>query len=177
MSSATRIRLTDVLWLVPWTLSEELPVERTFVMVKPDGVQRGLVGEVIRRFERKGLKLAALKMVQLSRDQAVQLYSVHRERPFFEDLIQFVCSGPVVAMVWEGPEVVAVARRLIGATNAAEAAPGTVRGDFGISTQMNLVHASDSPVSVARELPVVFDEHELVSYQQTIQPWLGHDAS
>ena len=152
-------------------------VERTFVMVKPDGVQRRLVGEIIQRFERKGLKLVALKLVQLSREQAAQLYSVHRERPFFEDLVQFVCSAPVVAMVWEGPDVVAVARRLIGATNALEAQPGTIRGDYGISTQMNLVHASDSPVSVARELPVVFDQRELVSYELATQPWLGTDVS
>lgn len=148
-------------------------VERTFVMVKPDGVQRRLVGEIVGRFERKGLKLVGLKLLQLTREQAERLYSIHRDKPFFAGLVEFITSGPVVAMVWEGPGAVAIARKLIGATNAAEAEPGTVRGDYGLSVQMNLVHASDSTMSVARELPVVFGERELVNYEMADSGWLG----
>lgn len=148
-------------------------MERTFVMVKPDGVQRRLVGEVIRRLERKGLKLVGLKLLRLSIEQAERLYSIHRGKPFFDSLVNFVTSGPVVAMVWEGPGAVAVVRKLIGATNSAEAEPGTIRGDFGLSVQKNLVHASDSPMSVAREMPVLFSEGELVDYVTIDATWTG----
>ncbi len=148
-------------------------MERTFVMIKPDGVQRRLVGTIIARFERKGLKLVGLKLLRLTEEKAAQLYSIHRERPFFSELVRFVTSGPVVVMVWEGPGAVAIVRRIIGATDAASAEPGTVRGDFGLSVQMNLVHASDSPMSVARELPLLFSQDELVDYEMADAEWLG----
>jgi len=120
-------------------------MERTFVLVKPDGVRRGLVGEVICRFERRGLTLSALKMVKPSRPLAEAHYSVHRDRPFFESVVQFITSGPVVAMILEGENAVAAVRQIMGATRPLEAAPGTLRGDFCLSVQENLVHGSDSP--------------------------------
>ncbi len=134
----------------------DVAVERTFVMIKPDGVRRGLIGEVISRFERKGLKIVALKMLHMSREQAEELYSVHRDKPFFNDLVEFVTSGPVVVMIVEGESAISVVRTLIGPTDGRKAPPGTIRGDFALSIQENIVHASDSPESFEREHKIFF---------------------
>lgn len=138
------------------TLEEIVAVEHTFVMVKPDGVRRAVVGEVISRFERKGLKLEKMRMLLIDEDLAGMHYGEHTEKPFFGELVEFITSGPVVAMEWSGEGAVAVARTLMGATNAAEAAPGTIRGDFGLIMAENIVHGSDSPASGERELALFF---------------------
>ena len=131
-------------------------MESTFVMVKPDGVRRGLVGEVISRFERKGLVLRRMRMLTIDEELAARHYAEHTEKPFFADLVSFITGGPVVAMEWEGEQAVTVARTLMGTTNPREAAPGTIRGDFGIEITENIVHGSDSPDSAARELALFF---------------------
>jgi len=141
-----------------------MAVQRTYVMIKPDGVKRGLIGEIIRRIENKGLRIIALKMLRLSREKAEELYSVHRGKPFFESLIEFVTSGPVVAMIVEGEEAVNVMRTLIGPTDGRKAPPGTIRGDFALSVQENIIHAADSVESAEREMWIVFSKDEVVSY-------------
>ena len=146
-------------------------MERTFVMVKPDGVGRGLVGECIRRYEAKGLKLVALKMQVLSRGQAEKHYAEHAGKPFYGELIAFITSGPTVQMVWEGRDAVAQVRRMNGATNCLAADPGTIRGDFGLSNQKNLVHASDAVETAAREVGLYFAPSELVSYAVPGEEW------
>jgi len=138
--------------------------QRTYVMIKPDGVRRGLIGEIIRRIENKGLRIVALKMLTLSREKAEELYSVHRGKPFFESLIEFVTSGPVVAMIIEGEDAVSVMRTLIGPTDGRIAPPGTIRGDFALSVQENIIHAADSVESAEREMWIVFSKDEVVSY-------------
>jgi nucleoside-diphosphate kinase len=147
-------------------------LERTFLAIKPDGVQRGLVGEIIRRFEEKGFTLVGLKLLKVSQELAQQHYDVHRERPFFAGLVDFITSGPVVAMVWEGEGVVASARKIIGATNPLSAEPGTIRGDLGINIGRNLIHGSDAIETAQQEVSLWFKEEELVSWQPTITPWL-----
>src|SRR5258708_7617625 len=139
-------------------------MQQTLILLKPDGVQRRLLGEVIGRFERKGLRLAALKLVQASSKLAAKHYDVHKDRPFYESLLTFITSGPTVAMVWEGREAVAVARSMIGATDGVKAAPGTIRGDFALSMQNNLVHGSDTPENAAGEIALWFTKAELVGY-------------
>ena len=131
-------------------------MERTFVMVKPDGVQRNLVGEVISRFEKRGLKLVGLKLMQISQELAAKHYGEHQGKPFYDELIGFITSGPVVAMVWEGLNAVSVVRNMMGKTNPAEAAPGTIRGDFALYMVNNVVHGSDSPDSATREINLFF---------------------
>jgi nucleoside-diphosphate kinase len=131
-------------------------VERTFLMVKPDGVQRRLVGEIIRRFENKGFTLAELKMLTPSRAQAEAHYAVHRGKPFFDGVVGFISSGPVVAMVWEGDAVVALSRKMMGATKPADSTPGTIRGDFANSIEQNLIHGSDSPENAEQEIGIWF---------------------
>jgi len=133
-----------------------MAVEHTFVMVKPDGVRRAVVGEVISRFERKGLKLEKMRMLQIDEQLAGAHYAEHTEKPFFGELVEFITSGPVVAMEWSGESAVSVARTLMGVTNPAEAAPGTIRGDFGLIMTNNIVHGSDSPESGVRELGLFF---------------------
>ena len=133
-------------------------MDRTLILVKPDAFERNLTGEVIARFERKGLKIAALKQMTVSRETAEQHYAEHSERPFFGELVDFITGGPLVALVLEGHEAVKAARQLIGATNPIEAAPGSIRGDFGLEVQTNLVHGSDSPESAAREIGIFFPE-------------------
>jgi len=150
----------------------EIAVERTFLAIKPDGVQRGLVGEIIRRYEAKGFTLVALKFMTVSKELAQQHYDVHRERPFFASLVEFITSGPVVAMVWEGDGVVAAARKIIGATNPLSAEPGTIRGDFGINIGRNLIHGSDALETAQREIALWFKEEELVSWEPHLTPWL-----
>jgi len=133
-----------------------MAVENTYVMIKPDGVQRGLVGEVISRMERKGLKLEKMRMLRIDEELAGRHYAEHTEKPFFPDLVEFITSGPVVAMEWSGEGAVGVARTLMGVTNPAEAAPGTIRGDFGLEITFNIVHGSDSVESATRELGIFF---------------------
>lgn len=133
-----------------------MAVENTYVMVKPDGVRRGLVGEVVNRFERKGLKLENMRMLQMDEDLAARHYAEHTEKPFFGELVEFITSGPVIAMEWSGESAVSVARTLMGPTNPAEAPPGTIRGDFGLIMTNNIVHGSDSVASAERELGIFF---------------------
>ncbi|MCC5615916.1 nucleoside-diphosphate kinase [Nostoc sp. CHAB 5836] len=147
-------------------------MERTFLAIKPDGVQRGLVGEIIRRFETKGFTLVGLKFLKVSRELAQQHYGVHRERPFFGGLVEFITSSPVVAMVWEGDGVIASARKIIGATNPLTAEPGTIRGDFGLNIGRNLIHGSDAPETAQQEIALWFKDEELVSWQPHLTPWL-----
>ncbi len=137
-------------------------VERTLIVVKPDGVRRGLVGEIISRFERKGFKIKALKMFKFTREQAEEFYRVHKGKHFFKDLIEFITSGPVVAMVIEGDSAISVARIMIGPTDGRQAPPGTIRGDYALSKQYNIVHASDSPESAEFEIRVVFRDNEII---------------
>ncbi len=147
-------------------------MERTFLAIKPDGVQRKLVGEIIRRFETKGFTLVGLKFMSVSRELAETHYGVHRERPFFPSLVDFITSGPVVAMVWEGEGVIASARKIIGATNPLNAEPGTLRGDFGVNVGRNIIHGSDAPETAQSEIALWFKAEELVDWQPTIQAWV-----
>ena len=133
-------------------------MDRTLILVKPDAYARGLTGEILARFERKGLRIAALERMQVARAQAEEHYAEHVERPFFGELVEFITGGPLVAMVLEGHEAVAAARQVIGSTNPVEAAPGSIRGDFGLEVQTNLVHGSDSADSAARETGIFFPE-------------------
>jgi nucleoside-diphosphate kinase len=133
-------------------------MERTFLMIKPDGVERHLVGEIISRFERKGLKLVALKHFVAPRETVEKHYAVHREKAFFNTVVDFVVSGPVVPMVWEGDDVINITRKMMGATKPSEAIPGTIRGDFSNSVEKNLIHGSDSPETAAYEIPLWFPE-------------------
>ncbi|MEW6448835.1 MAG: nucleoside-diphosphate kinase [Bacillota bacterium] len=147
-------------------------MERTFIMVKPDGVQRGLVGEIIARFERRGYKLAGLKMFTMPREVAETHYGEHRGKPFFEGLVDYITSGPVVAMVWEGKNVVAAAREMLGATDPQKALPGTIRATYGIDIGRNVAHGSDSPASAAREISIFFKEAELIDYSRAADTWI-----
>ena len=146
--------------------------ERTFCLVKPDGVQRGLVGEVVRRFERRGLKLVALKMMKIPRPLAETYYTEHKAKAFFEGLVTYVTSSPVVAMVLEGENAVAVVRKMMGKTNSAEAETGTIRGDFGLVIGRNIVHGSDSAASAGREIALFFGPEELQDYARIDEAWL-----
>ena len=146
-------------------------METTYIMIKPDGVQRGLVGEIIGRFERKGLKLVALKSVVPSKEIAETHYECHSERPFYPGLIKFVTSGPVVCMAWTGVDAIAVARTLIGATNGREAAPGTIRGDFGMDMGYNMIHGSDAAETAAFELNLWFPEG-LMQWDNLMGTWV-----
>lgn len=147
-------------------------MERTFLAVKPDGVQRGLVAEIIRRFETKGYKLVGLKLMQVTRETAENHYGEHKGKGFFEGLVGFITSGPIVAMAWEGPNVIATARKMMGATNPANSEPGTIRGDFATDIGRNVIHGSDSPESAARELGIFFKPEELVGWTRTNEPWI-----
>ncbi len=147
-------------------------MERTFIAIKPDGVQRGLVSEIIGRFERKGFTLVGMKLMMVSRELAEQHYGVHKERPFFAGLVDFIISAPVVAMVWEGDGVVASARKIIGATNPLASEPGTIRGDLGVSIGRNLIHGSDAIETAQEEVALWFKPTELSNWQPTVTPWL-----
>lgn len=148
-------------------------MQRTLIICKPDCVHRRLVGEVLRRFETKGLRIAALKLVQVDRALAEKHYAEHQGKGFFEDLIRFITTDAVVVGVLEGNQAIAVVRNMLGKTNGAEAAPGTIRGDFGISVQNNLVHGSDSPESAAREIALWFRPEEIVDYELAGSFWVG----
>ncbi|HPU35797.1 MAG TPA: nucleoside-diphosphate kinase [Bacillota bacterium] len=147
-------------------------MERTYLMVKPDGVQRGLVGDIISRFEKRGFKIVALKMLRISRELAEKHYGEHVGKPFFESLVSFITSGPVVAMVIEGKGVVNAAREMMGTTNPLKAAPGTIRGDLGIDIGRNVIHGSDSLESARREISIFFKEEELVDYKLDLESWI-----
>ena len=146
--------------------------ERTLAIIKPDCIQRHLAGEVIGRFEKKGLKLVAAKFIQISQEPARQLYAVHRGKPFFEELVKFISSAPVLVMVWEAEGVIDMVRKMIGATFGCDAEPGTIRGDFGCSKGYNLVHGSDSAESAEREIKLFFRPDEIVDYKLTDAGWL-----
>ncbi|MFS0751575.1 nucleoside-diphosphate kinase [Oceanobacillus sp. 1P07AA] len=147
-------------------------MEKTFLMVKPDGVQRNLIGEIVKRFEAKGYKLAGAKLMQVSNQLSETHYSEHKDRPFFGELVDFITSGPVFAMVWEGENVIATARKMMGKTNPLEADPSTIRGDFGISVGKNIIHGSDSAESAEREISLFFAENEIVSYEKHANNWI-----
>ena len=147
-------------------------MERTFLAIKPDGVQRKLVGEIIRRFEAKGFTLVGLKLMNVSRELAETHYGVHRERPFFAGLVDFITSAPVVAMVWEGEGVIASARKIIGATNPLNSEPGTIRGDLGVNVGRNLIHGSDAPETAQQEVSLWFKNEELVNWQPSLLSWI-----
>jgi len=138
-------------------------MNRTFAMVKPDGVQKGLVGEIISRFEKKGLKMVALKIMKITPELAEKHYGEHKGKPFFADLVNFITSGPVAAMVLEGENVILTVRTMMGATNPQDAAPGTIRGDFALTIDENIIHGSDSPESAMREIGLFFKEEEIVA--------------
>ena len=147
--------------------------ERTFVMVKPDGVQRGLIGEIVSRFEDRGLKLVAGKLMRIDDDLAREHYAEHVDKPFFDDLAGFITSGPVFAMVWEGQEAIAQVRTMMGETDPADSAPGTIRGDFGLDLGRNVIHGSDTEDgSAEREIGLFFDDGELLDYDRIDEPWL-----
>ena len=146
--------------------------ERTLVLVKPDGVQRGLVGEVITRLERRGLKLVGMKLMQVSDELARQHYGEHVDRPFFAGLVQFITSSPIVAMAWEANSAAEIVRNTMGQTNPANSPAGTIRGDFGVDIGRNLVHGSDSPESGVREVNLFFRPEELLSYERALEPWI-----
>ena len=146
--------------------------ERTLVLIKPDGVQRLLTGRILARYEDRGLKLVGLKLIRVSRDLAEKHYAVHREKPFFTGLVDFITSAPLVAAVLEGPNAIAVVRAMNGATRPHEAAPGSIRGDFALETAQNLVHASDSPENAEAELALWFRPEELLGYEREVDRWV-----
>ncbi len=148
-------------------------MERTFIALKPDAVQRGYVGDIIARFERKGFKLIGLKLLQVTRAMAEEHYGEHREKPFFKGLVDFITSAPIVAMAWEGDNVVASARAMMGATNPKDSAPGTIRGDFAVDMGRNIIHGSDSVASAERELKIFFQPSDLLpGWSRTTEGWI-----
>lgn len=147
-------------------------MEKTFLMVKPDGVQRQLIGEIVSRFERKGLQLVGAKLMTISEDLAQQHYGEHKGKPFFGELVEFITSGPVFAMVWQGENVVELTRKMMGKTNPKDADPGTIRGDYCMNVGQNIIHGSDSPESADREIALFFNESELVGYDKSINTWI-----
>jgi nucleoside-diphosphate kinase len=149
--------------------------QRTLVLIKPDGVQRLLAGRILSRFEDRGLKIAAMKLMPVSKQLAETHYAVHSARPFFAGLVQFITSGPVVALVLEGPNAIGVVRSMVGTTKPHEAAPGTIRGDFGLETAKNLIHASDAPETAVAEIALWFTPAELVDYSRGLDDWILSD--
>jgi nucleoside-diphosphate kinase len=146
--------------------------ERTLILVKPDAVQRGLMGEIVSRLERRGLHPVAIKLMRVTTDLAERHYSEHRDKPFFGGLVEFITSSPVLAMVWEGPGAVAMVRAMMGTTNPASSAPGTIRGDLAVSLAMNVVHGSDSPESATREVAIFFTDEELLDWENSNAQWV-----
>ena len=147
-------------------------MERTLVLIKPDGVQRGLIGEVIRRLERRGLRLVGMKFMQMSRALAEEHYACHKGKPFYEPLIGYITSGPIVAMVWESKDAIQIVRDTMGVTDPSKAAPGTVRADFALEIGRNIVHGSDGPGTAEKEIKLFFGEEELVNWTRSIDPWV-----
>lgn len=152
-----------------------MSIQRSLILFKPDCVQRRLCGELLSRIENKGLKIVGMKMLQVTPDLAKQHYAEHVEKPFYPHLESFITSGPVVALVVEGVEAVAVMRTIMGSTNGRESAPGTIRGDLGMSRQMNLIHGSDGPDAAAREIDIYFKPEELIEYDLTLESWMAAD--
>ena len=150
-------------------------MEREFIMIKPDGVQRGLVGEILSRIEKVGLKIVALKMLHVSSAQAEKQYGIHKGKPFYHGLLRYITMGPVVAMVVEGKYAVKITRKMVGATNPVEAKPGTIRGDYGLETGRNLIHAGDSPENAKKEYSIYFDENEFINYKKIDETFLYED--
>ncbi|MBS4217307.1 nucleoside-diphosphate kinase [Bacillus sp. FJAT-49711] len=147
-------------------------MEKTFLMVKPDGVQRGLIGEIVSRFEKKGFQLVGSKLMTIPKELAEKHYGEHKERPFFDGLVEFITSGPVFAMVWQGENVIHTARQMMGTTNPKDAVQGTIRGDFGLTVGKNIIHGSDSTESADREISLFFKEEELIEYSKLINSWI-----
>ena len=150
-------------------------MQRTLVLIKPDGVQRGLVGEIISRFERRGLRIAALRLLQVDDELARRHYAEHMDKPFFGQLVGFITSAPIVAAVLEGPHAVEVVRQTMGATDPRKASPGTIRGDLGLDITHNLVHGSDSEETARREIALFFDEADILSYRRDVDRWAFGD--
>ena len=149
-----------------------MTTERTLVLVKPDGVQRGIAGEIISRLERTGLQIMGLKLMQISEDLASQHYGEHHGKPFYQGLVSFITSSPVIALVLEGPSAVSTTRKIMGATNPAASAPGTIRGDFGVDMGRNLIHGSANLEDAAREVSLFFSDSELTDYSRSTQQWI-----
>jgi nucleoside-diphosphate kinase len=147
-------------------------MEKTFIMLKPSTVARAKIGDIIARIENKGLKIVAMKLTWVTQEKAAKLYAVHKDKPFYQSLVDFITSGPVVPMVIEGDEAISVMRKLIGATNAKKAEPGTIRGDFALSNEKNAVHASDSVENAAAEMSVFFSPEEILSYKRADENWV-----
>ena len=147
-------------------------MERTLVILKPDAVERGLIGEIITRFERRGLRIVGMKLLQIDKTLAQRHYAIHEGKPFYEPLIRYITSSPVVVMVLEGNDAIEVVRRTMGATNPTEAAPGTIRADFGLEIGRNLVHGSDGSETAAFEVPLFFSEEEILSYERDVDRWI-----
>jgi nucleoside-diphosphate kinase len=147
-------------------------VQQTLVLIKPDGVQRSLIGEITSRLERRGLRLIGMKFMAMSRDLAERHYAVHKGKDFYDSLIAYITSGPVVAMVWEGHDAIEIVRNLMGKTRPSDSPPGTIRGDFGMDVGRNLIHGSDSPDTAQREIPLFFDKGELVKWNRATDPWI-----
>jgi nucleoside-diphosphate kinase len=147
-------------------------MEKSLVLIKPDAVQRGLAGKIIDRIERRGLRIAAMKMLRMDKELASRHYGIHKDKPFFNSLVGFITSGPIVAIVFEGPQAVEVIRQTMGSTNSAKAAAGTIRGDFGVDLQQNLVHGSDSLENAAKEIDIFFKPEEILEYKRDIDRWV-----
>ncbi|WP_088833136.1 nucleoside-diphosphate kinase [Paenibacillus tyrfis] len=147
-------------------------MEKTFLMIKPDGVQRGLIGKLVQRFEDKGFQLIGSKLMVITKEQAETHYAEHKEKPFFGELVHFITSGSVFAMVWQGDNVIALSRTMMGKTNPLDAAPGTIRGDYAVHTGNNIIHGSDSPESAEREISNFFKAEELLAYDRALQSWI-----
>jgi nucleoside-diphosphate kinase len=147
-------------------------MERTLIILKPDAVQRGLCGQIIDRFEKKGLQIAGIKFMHISPSLAAALYSPHKGKPFYEPLVRFMTSSPVIVMALEGKDAIAICRKMMGATFGSKAEPGTIRGDFGLSNSFNLIHGSDSPDNALREMGLFFSPEELIDWKPTMQPWV-----
>ncbi len=147
-------------------------MERTLVLVKPDGVQRGLIGEIISRLERRGLRMVSARFMQVSRELAERHYAVHQGKPFYDGLIAYITSAPVMAMVWDGPNAIAAVRQTMGSTRPTEAAPGSIRHDLGLTVGRNLTHASDSPETAAAEVALWFQPADLIEWRRDLDRWL-----
>lgn len=147
-------------------------MEKTLVLVKPDGVQRGLIGEVIKRLENRGLRMIGAKFLQVPRELAEEHYGIHKDKPFYESLLDYITSAPVMAMAWDGPSAVAAVRQTMGATRPTEATPGSIRHDFGLEIGRNLTHASDTPENGQKEVALWFSDKEIINWDQVVAPWV-----
>ena len=148
-------------------------MERTLVIIKPDGVQRGLIGPILTRFERRGLRFSAMKLMQITPELAARHYAIHKGKPFYDGLIEFITSGPVLVAVIEGRDAINITRKTMGATNPATAEPGTIRADFGLEVGRNLVHGSDGPDTAAFEIPLFFSQEEILGYSRAVDDWIN----